>query len=110
DVLQAAEKLHRRLAECSRQLTQVLAVLQQQQKDVGNLKQVIIGLPVFRVGGVQVLQLETTVLLAVEALVFNVPAVTSSLGGDVDHGCFGYRQVREPDKRLRLPVHGFLTL
>src|SRR5205807_1397501 len=81
-IFQAAKELQQRTAQLGRQATQKTATLQQLNQDVGNLQQQIIRLPILRVDTVDVLQVQTAVLLAVEPLILDGPTIASSFLGD----------------------------
>ena len=89
EILQAAEQLHGCPSELGRQVAQQAAGFHELQDHVGDLQQVVVGFEVFRVDAENVFQVEAAVLLAIESLVLNVPAVSSSFGGDVldAYGC-----------------------
>ena len=78
EILQAAEQLHGCPSELGRQVSQQTAGFHQLLDHGGDLQQVVVGFEVFRVDAENVFQVEAAVLLAIEALVLNVPAVSSS--------------------------------
>ena len=66
------------------QMGEQAAVFEQLQEDVGALQQIVEGLEVLRADAVGMRQIQAAVFLRVEALVFNLPSVASSLLGN---GC-----------------------
>src|SRR5439155_2792243 len=96
EILQAAEELDGGPSELSRQVAQQAAGFHELHDHVGDLQQVVVGFEVFRAGAENVLQVKAAVLLAIEALVLNVPAVSSSFGGDVLDGMSVDLEVRDP--------------
>src|SRR6266545_1058347 len=110
DIFQAPEPLHRRLAIFRRPLPQELPVFQQQQENVGDLQQVVVGFRLFRVHAEHVPEVEAAVLLAVEPLVLNLPSCSSSLVGDVDYVVGVHGEFADPGKGRGLAGHGLATL
>ena len=95
----------RTLASASRRCS----ISRQLLDHVGDLQQVVVGFEVFRVDAENVFQVEAAVLLAIEALVLNVPAVSSSFGGDVLDAMGVDLEARDPGERGRFALHRFLA-
>src|SRR5271166_2634075 len=109
EILQAAEQLQRCPSELGRQVAQQTAGSHQLLDHVGDLQQVVVGFELFRVDAENVFQVEAAVLLAIEALVLNVPAVSSSFRGDVIDGMGVDLEVRDPGERGGFALHRFLA-
>ena len=76
---------------------------------MGDLQQVVVGFELFRVGAENVLQVQAAVLLAIESLVLNVPAVSSSFRGDVLDLVGVDVKIRDPGERGGFAVQRFLA-
>src|SRR5271157_5191483 len=109
EILQAAEQLQGCPSELGRQVAQQAAGFQELQDHVGDLQQIVVGFELFRVDAENVFQVEAAVLLAIESLVLNVPAVSSSFRGDVIDGMGVDLEVRDPGERGGFTVHRFLA-
>lgn len=75
DVLQAAEQRRYRLAQPRGQALEQTPPFQQLRQDEGDLQQQVIRLPVLRVRAIDMLQVQAAVLLPVEPLILDLPAI-----------------------------------
>jgi hypothetical protein len=109
EILQAPEQLPGRSSILGRRGAQQAADLQDLQDDVRNLEQVIIRFEQFRVGAESVFQVQAAVLLTIESLVLNVPAVSSPFRGNVLHLANINVKIRDPSERRGFTVNGFFA-
>lgn len=70
DVFETAEDFDDGTAACLTQASQQAAAFDELHQDEGDLQKVVIGLPLFGVGAVNVFQIQATVFLSVETFIF----------------------------------------
>ena len=108
-VFQAAEQLPRRAFALGGQAPQQAAGFEDLQDQVGDLHEVIVRFEQLRIGAEGMFEIQAAVLLSIETLVLNVPAISASFRGDLDHRVLAHVQIGDPGKGCGLLGDGFLT-
>ena len=98
------------MRKCSCRQCGNVIVARQLQEDVGDLQQIVKGLEVVRADAVRMRQVQAAILLGVEALVFNLPSVASSLFCDCHDIVKRNLPGGDPGEEAGLSVAGFDAL